>query len=223
MSRVAAPLRDQVSGVLRQAIVERELRPGQRLVERELVDRLQVSRATIRESLRELEAEGLVTVIPQRGAVVASISLPEAADIYQARAAIEALIVRRFVERAGREDLVRLAASLDALGQAIDAGQPVRELLAVKDRFYDVLIEGADSSVLATLLSSLQARVSLLRATSLTHEGRPLEMLRELRTLAKAINARDADEAARLCTEHVRNAGRTGMAELEREGTAVLA
>ena len=81
MSRVAAPLRDQVSSALRQAIVERELPPGQRLVERELVDRLQVSRATVRESLRELEAEGLVTVIPQRGAVVASISLQEAADI----------------------------------------------------------------------------------------------------------------------------------------------
>lgn len=223
MSRVAAPLRDQVSGILRQAIVERELRPGQRLVERELTDRLQVSRATIRESLRELEAEGLVTVIPQRGAVVASISLQEAADIYEARAAIESLIVRRFVERAAAEYLVRLANSLDDLGQAIDAGQPVRELLAVKDRFYDVLIEGADSSVLATMLSGLQARVSLLRATSLTHQGRPLEMLRELRTLAKAINARDADEAARLCAEHVRNAGRTGMAELQRQDSALLA
>jgi len=223
MSRVAAPLRDQVSGILRQAIVERELRPGQRLVERELTDRLQVSRATIRESLRELEAEGLVTVIPQRGAVVASISLQEAADIYEARAAIESLIVRRFVERAAAEYLARLASSLDDLGQAIDAGQPVRELLAVKDRFYDVLIKGADSSVLATMLSGLQARVSLLRATSLTHQGRPLEMLRELRTLAKAINARDADEAARLCAEHVRNAGRTGMAELHRQDSALLA
>jgi DNA-binding GntR family transcriptional regulator len=223
MSRVAAPLRDQVSGILRQAIVERELRPGQRLVERELTDRLQVSRATIRESLRELEAEGLVTVIPQRGAVVASISLQEAADIYEARAAIESLIVRRFVERAAPEYLARLASSLDDLGQAIDAGRPVRELLAVKDRFYDVLIEGADSSVLATMLSGLQARVSLLRATSLTHQGRPREMLRELHTLAKAINARDADEAARLCAEHVRNAGRTGMAELKRQDPALLA
>ncbi len=223
MSRVAAPLRDQVSGILRQAIAERELRPGRRLVERELVDRLQVSRATIRESLRELEAEGLVTVIPQRGAVVASISLQEAADVYEVRAAIESLIVRRFVERAGEAYMVRLADALDDLSRAIDAGRPVRELLAVKDRFYGVLIDGAASPVLATMLSSLQARVSLLRATSLTHEGRPLEMLRELRTLAKAIGARDADEAARLCAEHVRNAGRTGMAELGREGSAVLA
>jgi DNA-binding GntR family transcriptional regulator len=223
MSRVAAPLRDQVTGALREAIVERELRPGQRLVERELVDRLGVSRATVRESLRELEAEGLVTVIPQRGAVVASISRPEAADIYEARAAIESLIVRRFVQRAPDALAGQLTASLDDLGRAIDAGRGVRDLLAVKDRFYGVLTAGADSSVLATLQSSLRARVSLLRATSLSHPGRPLEMLGELRALAGAIAARDADEAARLCAEHVRSAGRTGLAELAREDPAVLA
>jgi DNA-binding GntR family transcriptional regulator len=223
MSRVAAPLRDQVSNALRQAIVERELRPGQRLVERELTGMLQVSRATIRESLRELEAEGLVTVIPQRGAVVASISMQEAADIYEARAAIESLIVRRFVERTGEDHIRRLADTLTPLRAAIDAGRPVGELLARKDHFYDVLLDGAGSTVLSTLLSSLQARVSLLRATSLTHEGRPAEMLAELGRLVDAIGARNADEAARLCAEHVRNAGNTGMAELAREEPPVPA
>ncbi|MGH3165875.1 MAG: GntR family transcriptional regulator [Trebonia sp.] len=216
MSRVAAPLRDQVSNALRQAIMERELRPGQRLVERELTSMLQVSRATIRESLRELEAEGLVTVIPQRGAVVTSISVQEAADIYEARAAIESLIVRRFVERTDDEHVRRLADTLLPLRAAIDAGRPVGELLAAKDRFYEALLAGAGSAVLSTLLSSLKARVSLLRATSLTHEGRAAEMLAELTALAGAIAARDADEAARLCAEHVRNAGRTGLVELAR-------
>ncbi|HEX6447975.1 MAG TPA: GntR family transcriptional regulator [Trebonia sp.] len=217
MSRVAAPLRDQVSSVLRKAIVERELRPGQRLVERELTDRLQVSRATIRESLRELEAEGLVTVIPQRGAVVASISPREAEDIYEARAAIESLIVRHFVDRASDGDVGKLASTLEPLRAAIDAGRPVGETLACKDQFYAALLAGADSTVLATLLSSLQARVSLLRATSLAHPGRPAEMLSELQALVRAISARDADEAARLCAVHVRNAGRVGLDELARE------
>jgi DNA-binding GntR family transcriptional regulator len=223
MSRVAAPLRDQVSGALRQAIVERELRPGQRLVERELTDMMQVSRATVREALRELEAEGLVTVIPQRGAVVASISMQEAADIYEARAAIESLIVARFVERTDDGHIRRLADTLIPLREAISAGRPVGELLAAKDQFYEVLLDGANSAVLSTLLSSLQARVSLLRATSLTREGRPAKMLSELTTLVEAIRARNADEAARLCAAHVRNAGRTGMAELAREEPAVPA
>lgn len=222
MSRVAAPLRDQVTSALRQAIVEREFAPGQRLVERELVDRLQVSRATVRESLRELEAEGLVTVIPQRGAVVAMISLQEAADICEARAAIESLLVRRFVERAGDEHLDRLVGALDQLRDAIVSGRPIREIRDVKSKFYDVLVDGADSAVLATMLSSLLARVSLLRARSLTHEGPPMESLGEVQTLVKAISVRDADEAARLCAEHVRNAARTGMAELAHDDPAVL-
>lgn len=223
MSRVAAPLRDQVSSVLRKAIVERELRPGQRLVERELTDQLQVSRATIRESLRELEAEGLVTVIPQRGAVVASISLQEAEDIYEARAAIESLIVRRFVARATDAHIADLVSSLEPMRAAIGSGRSVGELLACKDQFYAALLAGADSTVLATLLSTLQARVSLLRATSLTHEGRPTEVLAELQALVQAISARDPDEAARLCADHVRNAGRTGLGELAREEPPVPA
>ena len=222
LSRVAAPLRDQVSSALRQAIVERELAPGQRLVERELVDRLRVSRATVRESLRELEAEGLVTVIPQRGAVVATISLREAADIYEARGAIESLLVRRFVERAGDEHLDRLARVLDQLRDTTDGGQPIREILDVKSRFYDVLVDGADSLILAGMLSSLQARVSVLRARSLAHQGRPTEMIAELQTLAKAIAARHADEAARLCAEHVRNAARTALSELAQDDLAPL-
>lgn len=220
MSRVAAPLRDQVSSILRRAIVERDLRPGQRLIERELVDRLRVSRATIRESLRELEAEGLVTVIPQRGAVVASVSMQEAADVYAARAAIESLIARRFVERAPDDRLGPLAEALGELRDAVGAGRPIREVLDAKARLYQVLIDGANSSVLAGMMSSLQARVSLLRATSLAHEGRPAQMLTEVQTLVQAINARDADEAERLCAEHVRNAARTGMDQLATEGEA---
>jgi DNA-binding GntR family transcriptional regulator len=223
MSRVAAPLRDQVSSVLRKAIVERELRPGQRLVERELTDQLKVSRATIRESLRELEAEGLVTVIPQRGAVVASISLQEAEDVYEARAAIESLIVRRFVARATDAHIAELVSSLEPMRAAFESGRSVGELLACKDQFYAALLAGADSTVLATLLSTLQARVSLLRATSLTHEGRPREVLGELQALVRAISARDPDEAARLCADHVRNAGRTGLGELAREEPTVPA
>ena len=100
----------------------------------------------------------------------------------------------------------------------------MRELLAVKGRFYDVLIDGADSSVLATMLSSLQARVSLLRATSLTREGRPLEML----TRAAHAGHGDQRQGRRRGGPAVRRARPqrqpvTGMAELEREGTAVLA
>lgn len=94
VGRVAAPLREQVIEALRAAILEFGLTPGQRLVERELIEQLGVSRTTVREALRELTSEGLVTVVPQCGAIVSSPSPSEAEELYEARVALESLVVR---------------------------------------------------------------------------------------------------------------------------------
>src|SRR6478735_9922967 len=100
VGRVAAPLREQVLDVLRQAILDFRLKPGQRLIERELIEQTGVSRTTIREVLRQLAAEGLVTTIPQKGTVVASPSVERAAELYEVRAVLEGMAARQFAERA---------------------------------------------------------------------------------------------------------------------------
>jgi DNA-binding GntR family transcriptional regulator len=215
MERVAAPLREQVSQVLRQAILDSDLQPGQRLVERELTDRLQVSRTTIRESLRELTAEGLVQVIPQRGAVVATISREDAADLYDARISIECLIVRRFIERADEQQIDRLRNSSARFREATAAGLSTREVLAVKDKFYDELVKGARSPVLANLLAALHARVSLLRATSMSQPGRPMKAVEEIETLTEAIARRDTKAAAKACATHIKNAAKVNMRDTD--------
>jgi DNA-binding GntR family transcriptional regulator len=219
MERVAAPLREQVSNVLRQAILDFELQPGQRLVERELTDRLQVSRTTIRESLRELTAEGLVQVIPQRGAVVATISREDATDLYDARIAIECLMVTRFIERADDGQVDRLRAATARFRTATEAGLSTRETLAVKDGFYDELVRGARSPVLANLLGSLHARVSVLRATSMSQPGRAMKAVEEIEALTEAIGRRDTKAAVKVCTTHIKNAAKAGMRESS-EGTS---
>src|SRR5262245_10208805 len=89
VGRVAAPLREKVVVALRQAIMDFQLKPGQRLVEREIIERLGVSRTTVREALRELASEGLVTVVPQKGAVVSTPTLDAAEDLYEVRASLE--------------------------------------------------------------------------------------------------------------------------------------
>lgn len=211
MARVAAPLREQVSNVLRQAILDFDLQPGQRLVERELTDRLQVSRTTIRESLRELTTEGLVQVIPQRGAVVATISRDDAADLYDARIAIECLIVTRFIERADEEHVRRLRLATARFREATEAGLSTREVLTVKDEIYDELIKGARSTVLANLLAPLHARVSVLRATSMSQPGRALKAVEEIEALIEAIARRDTKAAVKVCTAHIKNAAKAGM------------
>ena len=94
VERKPAPIRTQVLDNLRLAIVERRLAPGQRLIERELVELTGVSRTSVREALRELAAEGLVTVIPNKGTVVTSVSAEEARQLYQVRSALEGLAGR---------------------------------------------------------------------------------------------------------------------------------
>lgn len=219
VGRVAAPLREQVLEALREAILRFELQPGQRLVERELIESTGVSRTTIREVLRELAAEGLVTVVPQKGAVVHSPSPEEAADLYAVRAALEGLAVRRFIERASQEAVEKLRATVAELERVASAGSGMRELLAAKDHFYDVLLEGADSPTVREILGGVQARVRLLRATSMAQPGRPRHMLEEIRELLDAIAARDADEAVRLSSLHLDNAAATGVGALS-EGDA---
>jgi DNA-binding GntR family transcriptional regulator len=201
--------------MLRQAILDSELKPGQRLVERELIDQLQVSRATIRESLRELASEGLVTVIPQRGAVVASISESEALDLYDVRVAIERLLVDRFIDNATPEQLDNLRGAVASLRKATLAHRPIREMLTIKDEFYQRLLEGANSSVIANLVSGLHARVSVLRANSLSQPGRSLKALEELEGLVDAIGRRDRRAAARLCATHIKNAAKSWLANIE--------
>jgi DNA-binding GntR family transcriptional regulator len=223
VGRVAAPLREQVLGILRQAILDVDLRPGQRLIERELVEQLDVSRATVREVLALLVSEGLVTVIPQKGAIVSVLSASEAADIYEMRQSLEALAVRRFVERATPEQVRELRASLDALVEASshdggDSGAADRADhkagLRAKDAFYDVLLAGANSPPLTQMLTTLQGRVRALRATSLSVPGRARQATDELRRVVDLIEAGDAENAATACADHVRNAARTGLSRL---------
>jgi DNA-binding GntR family transcriptional regulator len=215
VGRVAAPLREQVLEGLRGAILNFDLKPGERLVERELIEQIGVSRTTIREVLRELTAEGLVVVIPQKGAVVYAPSREEAKDLYAVRASLEALAVRRFIERAAEDKIEALRGTIKGI-EAVSASEGgMLELLHAKDRFYDVLLDGAASPTIHQILGGVQARVRLLRATSLSQPGRPAEVVEEIRGLVEAIAARDIDLAVRLCDAHLNKAAATGIKALE--------
>lgn len=222
IGRVAAPLRDQVLGVLRQAILDFSLKPGQRLIEREIIERLGVSRTTVREAIGRLAVEGLVTIIPQKGAVVSVLSVEDAADLYEMRASLEALVVRRFVERATPEQVRRLRRSLQDIERAAEAPVGTNEELRSKDQFYEVLFAGASSPALEQVLSGLQGRVRVLRATSLSVPGRSKKMVNEIRAVVEAIEAGDSTRAADACVVHVRNAARAGLARLSETGSTVL-
>jgi DNA-binding GntR family transcriptional regulator len=210
-------LRQQTADVLRQSILNFQLKPGQRLVEREFIERLGVSRATFREAIRELAAEGLVTVVSQKGARVSAPTAEEAADLYEVRSALECLAVTWFVERAEDKEVRSLTAAVKHFKRVAGMTTDTLELLRAKELFYDVLIRGARSNALQQLLEGINSRVHALRATSLSHPGRVLQTAGELEAIVDAVSERNAALASRRCEQHIRNACQIALAHLQGE------
>jgi DNA-binding GntR family transcriptional regulator len=210
---VAAPLRKQVIERLYEAIVGLEYMPGERLVERELCERYGVSRTVIREALRHLEAEGLVTLVANRGPVIATTSAEEGRALYEVREALESLASRLCARRGSRAQKKQLSRALTQVAAAYKKDDLGAQLRA-KDEFYRVLCEGADNPVIAMMLRTVQARVQMLRGLSLLAPGRTEESLVELKRLVDAIEKDDEEAAARLASDHVMRAGDTALARL---------
>jgi DNA-binding GntR family transcriptional regulator len=215
VTRIAAPVREQVLEQLRDAIIDMRLEPGQRLVERELVEQTGVSRTTIREVLRELSAEGLVETIPHRGMVVASVPLERAPELYEVRAVLEGMAARQFVERASEEHLSSLREAFESLADAAREPTSVVGMLAAKKAFYDVLFDGAANQTIQEIVQGLQARVTLLRRASLMHPGRPTDAVDEVRAIVEAIERRDTAAAERASVRHVNKAGQIVLTKLQ--------
>ncbi len=214
--REAAPLRSQVVHLLRRAIVGAEFAPGERLTERVLCERFAVSRTVVREALRQLESEGLVTTMPQRGPVVAVLTAAEAAALYEVRAVLEALAGKAFAERATPRQRAALGAALADVEALLDGGADVEALLdggaaladvlAAKDHFYDALLDGAHNEVARAALHGVHARTSLLRGLTLRADGRLPQTRHELRAIVDAAVGGDGAAAWRACEDHVRSA-----------------
>jgi DNA-binding GntR family transcriptional regulator len=223
-ARLLEPLdksvRQQTADILRESILNFQLKPGQRLIEREFIERLGVSRTTFREALRELAAEGLVTVVSQKGARVSAPSVEEATDLYEVRSALECLAVTWFVQRAQDHELRSLKASVKHFKRVASMTSDILELLRAKSVFYQVLIGGARSNALQQLLEGINARVHALRATSLSHPGRVAQTAAELEAIVAAISQRDAVKASELCDLHIRNACRIAVLSLQEEEVA---
>ena len=205
ISSIAAPVRQQVAASFRTAILNGRFQPGVRLMEKELCELTGASRTSVREALRQLETEGLVEVVPNKGPIVASISPEQARSIYEVRGALESLSGALFAKYASDEQMARLEVAVEQVANAYDRGD-IGEILTTKDAFYAILLEGANNEIAASFLSMLQARISLLRRVSLSQPARLTASIEEIRAIMTALKKRDPDAAAAACRRHVENA-----------------
>ena len=202
ISRELSSLRRQVTDRLRDAILYGRFGPGQKLIERELCEQLDISRTLLREALQHLQAEGLIVIPPHRGPSVATLTQEDARQIYEVRQSLEALAAAGFARNA---DAGRMTALRDAL-EMLKSPDAVKDVLALKNRFYAILLDGCGNLVAARILTQLNNRITLLRRLSLGQPDRLPDALRELEAVVSAIEDRDADRAHALCAAHVASA-----------------
>lgn len=206
IERTERLLRDRVTDVVREAILRGDLEPGRRLTERELGELTGVSRTSLREALRILQAEGLVEESEARGLQVAVLSEAVVSELYDAREALEPAAVELFVRNA----------SDDQMRQLLDALTPLpgddESQLEGSRRFYRILLEGAGNSIMLQMLGSIEARVHAIRRLSLTIPGRAEASADEIRELARLIEERDTGAAVAIARKHVVAARAAGIA-----------
>lgn len=219
VARVAAPLRQSVIASIRNSIAVGRFKSGDRLIERDLCEMTGVSRTVVREVIRQLESEGLVTVVPNRGPEVASLTREQAEGVYQVRLELEGLAAELFAKNATVKQQESLKQALAHLSTAIFSSDAVVRLNAKND-FYAALIRGAGNEALGQALNMLNARIMLLRATSLRAPGRAEASIAELKALVEALLRRDAKTARQAATKHVANAAATALRVLAEQDDA---
>lgn len=209
----AAPLRQQVVGIIRQDIIDADLPPGERLLESAMCERYGVSRTVIREALRQLEAERLVTVLPNRGPVVTVLTVPDVEALYDVRRALEGLAGELFAERATaaeRRALLDHVAAMDDDYVHGDRDSRGRS----KDEFYRLLVDGAHNEVLREDLHRVHSRIGIFRYYAFLDQTRVVASMAEVRAIAyAAAELRDPVAARKASEDHIARAGALAVVE----------
>lgn len=198
----AVTVRAMVANKLRSAIVRGHFHPGQQLRERELCDLTGVSRPSLREALRQLEAEGLITMMPHRGPVVVALSVEQVEQIYTMRRLLETFAAGEFARHRPTkplEDLCQLAQGLD---KAEASGDPLT-MMASGTAFYNAVAAGGGNAYIQETLLLIHNRLSVIRYLSLHDATRVEQSFRAIRAMCGAIIAGDAERAERLCGQHL--------------------
>ncbi len=198
------PLRESVFNTLRKAILTGELKPGERLMEIHLANKLGVSRTPIREAIRKLELEGLVKIIPRSGAQVAQISEQDLKDVLEIRRSLDILCAGLASERITQEEKERLQRCCKNFEQMTQTGDQVGVASADVD-FHDVISEAAKNKRLLQILNSLADQMYRYRFEYIKDDLRYQQLVKEHYEICDAIIKGDAQAAGAAAKVHIDN------------------
>lgn len=210
------PLRDVVFKKLRRAILLEELKAGERLTEIRLADKLGVSRTPIREAIRKLELEGLVVMVPRRGAIVAEINEKNLKDVLEVRRVLDVLGAELACERIDGEQREALSAACRAFAEAVKSGD-LRDIAQKDVALHNIIIDATGNGTLRQMLDNLAEQMYRYRLKYLRDDRQYDTLVKEHQAIYESIVKGDAETAARLAGEHIDNQKRAIIRQLRAE------
>ncbi len=202
------PLRDVVVESIRQAIISGQFPPGMRLMELQLAEEMGVSRTPVREAIRKMELEGLVVMIPRRGAYVADISIKDINEVYEVRTALDVLSAGLAAERIDKSEIQEMRELLAEEAALVEAKNYPR-IIDNDTAFHDVIYRASGNTRCMNIISNLREQITAIRGRSMPYPGRVEIMLKEHRAIFDAIAAGKVEKAQEAVRTHMENAEQT--------------
>lgn len=200
-------LRGRVYNIVRENILDGVYKAGENLIEMRLAEDLKVSRTPVREAIRQLELEGLVETIPNKGAIVKGINKKDMEDIYKIRLVLEGLAVKWAIEEISDEKIKELQETYELMEFYTNKGD-IENIEKLNTRFHEIIYEASKSNMLLHILKDFQVYAKLARYDSLKCSGRMEESLKEHGKILDAIKKRDYKLAEKHLINHVANSSK---------------
>lgn len=208
-------LRDQVYDFVKNMIIMREIKPDEKINEEQLAERLRVSRTPIRETLCRLENEGIVKVIPRRGAFVVKQCKERVIEILQIREVLEGLVARLVTQNGDEKTLNKLKRSLERISSTAEENAHLQKYTNGEVEFHSLLLDASNNSMLQNMMGIVNAHLQIIRLRTVVLPGRAKKTVQEHYKVLEAIEKGDAKAAEKLMRKHIESVRNDAIRNIE--------
>ena len=208
-------LRDQTYDIIKNMIILREIEPGKKINEEHIAKEIQVSRTPIREALCRLENEGIVTIIPRRGAFVSDLTETNVREILLIREVLEGLVVRLAVENMDAKTLEKLRKAIEKVSSIPEEDRDLVNYTRSEVDFHSILLGASNNQMLKNMMDMVNAHLQIIRLRTVVIPERAQKTVKEHQQILNAIEKGDADTAEELMRKHVRSVREVALKNIE--------
>lgn len=208
------PLKDVVYESIRTTIIEGKIPAGERFIEKEYSQRLNISRTPVREALKQLESEGLVEYVPRIGAVVKRITKEDAIEIYKIRHSLELLVITSVMENITENEINEISELLTYTKKVYDEGK-IDETVDLFKEYNNLIYKISRMKRLPMMISNLNSYFTKFRSISFEREGRMELALKDHKDQLESIILKDVDMASQIIKRHLDNSLEIVLSEIE--------